>query len=54
MDHLFSVWNVTRRQWATSTNYSTEEEAERLIRVIKRQVRDEYEVRPRKFGSMRE
>lgn len=54
MDQLYSVWNVTRRQWASGTNYSTEQEAESLLKTIKRQCRDDYEVRGRKFGTMKE
>lgn len=49
---LYSVYNVTRETWATSTNFSTHAEAERLLNTIKRQCRDNYAVRERPFGTI--
>lgn len=51
---LFSVWNKTREAWATSTNYSTRYEAEKLKRIIIKQCSDYYEVKERPFGTMKE
>ena len=51
---LYSVWNVTKKAWATSTNFSTEREAGNLLSVIQRQCKDEYAVRGRKFGTIKE
>jgi hypothetical protein len=49
---LYSVWNVTKQNWATSTNYSTEAEASALMARIVRACKDEYIVKGRKFGSI--
>ncbi len=51
---LYSVWNCTRNAWATSTNYSTEAEARRLLKTITSGCRGVYEVRARKFGTIKE
>lgn len=51
---LYSVWNLTRKSWATSTNFSTEREAADLLATIVRKCHDRYEVRPRQFGTIKE
>ena len=55
MNCVYSVYNVTRKQWSTNTNYSTKAEAERLMACIVRQCKqDTYEVQERKFGTLKE
>jgi len=49
---LFSIWNITQNAWATETNFSTRAEAAKLLGKIYQQCRDEYEIRPRKFGTL--
>lgn len=51
---LYSVWNVTRKSWATSTNFSTRGEAARLMACIVRQCTDQYEIKGRQFGTIQE
>ncbi len=51
-NELYSVWNIGQNQWATSTNYSTFEEAERLVKTITRQIKGDYVVKARPFGTM--
>ena len=53
MDCVYSVSNVSKNNWATSTNYSTEVEALRLMKtIIDGKCRDTYAVRPRPYGSL--
>lgn len=49
---LYSIYNLTRDAWATSTNFSTIQEAEVLLRCINKSCRDLYEIRARLFGTM--
>lgn len=49
---LYSVWNVDKNNWATSTNFSTEKEARALMACIMRQCHDKYEIKERKFGTI--
>lgn len=51
---LFSVWNKSRGDWATTTNYSTQREAHALRKVIEAVCSDKYEVRERAFGTIKE
>lgn len=51
---LWSVYNVTRKRWATFTNYSTKKEAKRLLKRIMEWCPDDYTVVGRKFGTIKE
>ena len=56
-DELYSVWNASKKggrgEWATTTNFSTPEEAEALRQVIIRQCqKDTYIVKVRPFGTV--
>ncbi len=51
-NEAYGVYNVTRDTWATSTNFSTREEAEQLLRTITAVCRDNYMVRAKAFGTL--
>lgn len=51
---LYSIFNCTRNVWATSTNFSTLEEAQVLLAKITKQCRGVYEIRERRFGTIKE